>query len=96
MLLSTVMRDARDGGNAGSAIADFERGVRASTVIRLSIKIRVLLWLLSFGGAATAAESPAWVERLAFWAAPELKSLDSQVEKTIRIAWCFQVPPDYC
>jgi signal transduction histidine kinase len=38
------------------------------------------LWLLSLGGAAAAAEPPPWVERLAFWAAPELKSLKSQVE----------------
>ena len=89
MLFATVMRDARGGGNAGSAIADFKRGAHASAVNRLFIKIRVLLWLLSFGGAA-AAESPAWVERLAFWAAPELKSLDSQVEKIDRD--CMMLP----
>lgn len=40
----------------------------------------MMLWLLSLSSAASA-EPPLWVERLAFWAAPELKSLKSQVDQ---------------
>jgi signal transduction histidine kinase len=50
-------------------------------VSRPFIKLRAGLWLLLASGAAAAAESPVWVERLAFWAAPELQSLKSQVAK---------------
>ena len=48
---------------------------------RQIIKIRVVLWLLVPGGQASAAETPAWVERLAFWAAPELRALKNDVAR---------------
>ncbi len=63
----------------GSAIADGGRGAYPPGVCSLSNKIRVLLWLLMPGSVAAAAESPVWVERLAFWAAPELRELKSEV-----------------
>lgn len=48
---------------------------------RQLIKIRVLLLLLGLGRGVSATESAAWVERLAFWATPELRALKSEVAR---------------
>lgn len=66
-------------GNAGSAIAESRRGAYLPAVGREFTKIRVLICLLALGGLAQAVDNPGNVERLAFWAAPELRALKSEV-----------------
>lgn len=48
------------------------------------INTGAVLLLLALRGGVSAAESGAWVERLAFWATPELRSLKSEVARIDR------------
>ena len=43
------------------------------------MRLRIMAWLLVAAGMTRAEQNPAWVERLAFWVAPELHALDREV-----------------
>ncbi|MES2465805.1 MAG: histidine kinase [Verrucomicrobiota bacterium] len=45
------------------------------------MKYHLLVWLLATGSMAHAADPPPWVERLAFWAAPELRALKDEIDR---------------
>ena len=48
------------------------------------MRIRIIASLFAFTSLASGAEDPPWVERLAFWAAPELRRLGSEITELHR------------
>jgi hypothetical protein len=55
------------------------------------MRTRVISWLFAASSLGHAAEKSVWVERLAFWAAPELRRLDQEVAGRAKQGASYQV-----